>query len=893
MRKQLTDYDVKDLIKLAVGAGAYSSSPVWGGKGQSPATNPHAVTSNPTGGFDKALEPAGKAIWDNGGKETWDNVLKPAGKAIWDNGGKETVNTGMNTLHGIGTTATGLANVGAGGIGSIGAGINQGAARFQDAVGLTHDATSMADAFAKPMNQAFVAGLKDTVGGAADTLSGGHYNYDGTEFAGAQPTAPHPGTAVEQMRSDMRDQLGRDSTADMVFRGTNAVGDFAAETAAIGGLGRGINVGAKAIQGSRAAPVLNAAAQTPVVGKPLAATGKWLAGTAPEANMFAKTPTQYARATGAAGLLDEAANAQNHFANAADPVDRPADARAYQEHVTDAFQAQHDAQQMRRSDNTDYTMTAAMMNDPAMANRMQHGAVPREVAPQLVQQSGIVPPEQEANAVAAISANAPSLTAPEATQPNPQGGPSTAQQPPAPAPAAEPAPAQAPAQAQAQPTQQPTQQPAPAQAQPAQTTGSAGAADKAFSPELMTRVQNAKTPEEKQAVQQEVAGTVKQHMDQNPLYKQGLADMQAGRTDTEGAKALQANMDKYKNTMVYDEFEKLKQANPTANLSDPSTYAGFLSQASNTAMSKFNEMPMEHKMLTGLGLGGGLIGILSSLFGDTGMGGGLLGMLGLAAGGMAGAAGGMFGNQAQAATGKLMGDFGSFMGMIPAEARDAKNLMPGSAASKEFEAQVAQTFKTQGPEAAQKLIDARTAQFKPLEQMHATSPEFAHSYLMGMENGPKTPEEAAALYKQLSGQVAQARDPNFLRNKATETATKQVSGLQNMVPAWMRVGARLGKDNIPGAKAFLPTSVQEMIDNASTDPHVIAEREIAKRYAQQPQRETRASMNIAQKIYFKQAAMKAARCWAGYEPVPGKAPYSENSCRPKRKKKTKSKEPAK
>lgn len=46
-------------------------------------------------------------------------------------------------------------------------------------------------------------------------------------------------------------------------------------------------------------------------------------------------------------------------------------------------------------------------------------------------------------------------------------------------------------------------------------------------------------------------------------------------------------------------------------------------------------------------------------------------------------------------------------------------------------------------------------------------------------------------------------------------------------------------------------------------------------------------MNIAQKIYFKQAATKAARCWAGYAPVPGKAPYSENSCRPKRKAKKK------
>lgn len=33
--------------------------------------------------------------------------------------------------------------------------------------------------------------------------------------------------------------------------------------------------------------------------------------------------------------------------------------------------------------------------------------------------------------------------------------------------------------------------------------------------------------------------------------------------------------------------------------------------------------------------------------------------------------------------------------------------------------------------------------------------------------------------------------------------------------------------------------------------------------------------------------IKVARCWSGYEPVPGKAPYSDNSCRPKGKKKKK------
>jgi hypothetical protein len=32
--------------------------------------------------------------------------------------------------------------------------------------------------------------------------------------------------------------------------------------------------------------------------------------------------------------------------------------------------------------------------------------------------------------------------------------------------------------------------------------------------------------------------------------------------------------------------------------------------------------------------------------------------------------------------------------------------------------------------------------------------------------------------------------------------------------------------------------------------------------------------------------IKAARCWAGYEPVPGAKPYSKGSCRPKGSKKT-------
>ena len=49
-----------------------------------------------------------------------------------------------------------------------------------------------------------------------------------------------------------------------------------------------------------------------------------------------------------------------------------------------------------------------------------------------------------------------------------------------------------------------------------------------------------------------------------------------------------------------------------------------------------------------------------------------------------------------------------------------------------------------------------------------------------------------------------------------------------------------------------------------------------------------AAMDIA--TLAKMAAEKQARCWEGYEPVPGKAPYSEDSCQPVGKKKKPDKE---
>ncbi|NDH41821.1 MAG: hypothetical protein EBY45_15705, partial [Gammaproteobacteria bacterium] len=146
-----------------------------------------------------------------------------------------------NTLRGVGTVTKGLANTAAGG---IGAGLSAGLGGLAtaggyatDAMGLTQNAGNQnwagTKAFVGTYGNAAVNGIKDTFGGAADTLTGGAYDYDGSLF---NPNA----TAVEQMRNQHVHQMGENSTASKLYGGINAVSDFLGETAAYGGAGMGI-----------------------------------------------------------------------------------------------------------------------------------------------------------------------------------------------------------------------------------------------------------------------------------------------------------------------------------------------------------------------------------------------------------------------------------------------------------------------------------------------------------------------------------------------------------------------------------------------------------------------------------------------------------------------------
>jgi hypothetical protein len=86
--------------------------------------------------------------------------------------------------------------------------------------------------------------------------------------------------------------------------------------------------------------------------------------------------------------------------------------------------------------------------------------------------------------------------------------------------------------------------------------------------------------------------------------------------------------------------------------------------------------------------------------------------------------------------------------------------------------------------------------------------------------------------------------------------------------------------------------LMNMLSGRGQDPHYHA-------YLQHQLQDQIGSNSVSSGMVKKQSArdfgayiekLSAGRCWEGYEPVPGKAPYSNDSCRPKGKKKKKTEE---
>lgn len=198
--------------------------------------------------------------------------------------------------------------------------------------------------------------------------------------------------------------------------------------------------------------------------------------------------------------------------------------------------------------------------------------------------------------------------------------------------------------------QQPAQQQAPQQQQTQETAEAimqAGAA------------QNA-TPEQKQTAQTAARQWVQERLTDED--RQGLAALAAGNANDPSAQAFQAKVDASGNEFIKQEFQRLIAEYKTQTGVDPNAQdqGGLIQQA----IQGYQNMPEPMKWMMGIGIGGGMLGILSSLFGGGG-GAGLLGLLGLGVAGMSGAAGGMFGEAGSNFAGDAITQLGQLTGVIP------------------------------------------------------------------------------------------------------------------------------------------------------------------------------------------------------------------------------------
>lgn len=284
-------------------------------------------------------------------------------------------------------------------------------------------------------------------------------------------------------------------------------------------------------------------------------------------------------------------------------------------------------------------------------------------------------------------------------------------------------------------------------------------------------------------------------------------------------------------------------------------------------MDNFQKMDTPSQIAMGLGLGMGLLGLISSLGGEGGMGSFLMSALGLGVAGAVGAGAGMFGDEGVRMYGQGMRTLGNLAGMnIPEGEHDLSALLSGDFMS---------AAASGGGNPAEKL--------KQLEMLTQQPRERAVPLLMALDpKHIKTQADAQMAYDNAVKMNQQLRDMGINADNAQqlqETATAVQQGASELYNKPVETLGNWGGAAADAAAGYLPWGRKKTQEKEKVS-------------------KTMDFKNIIDTHLLKQAAiesaMKAARCWAGYEPVPGKKPYTDGSCRPagSKKKKTEAKKEA-
>jgi hypothetical protein len=307
--------------------------------------------------------------------------------------------------------------------------------------------------------------------------------------------------------------------------------------------------------------------------------------------------------------------------------------------------------------------------------------------------------------------------------------------------------------------------------------------------------------------------------------------------------------------------EEYSQTNPQPeNPQDWGAWANGLMEHVGQAWSNMGPMG---QLAFGLGMPLGLIGVLGG-----GLPGFLLAAVGLGAAGATGAIGGMFGPDAQSNAAELIGGVGTLLGgggeqpeMTPTQPQIS------SAPAQNANPQQASTPSIPAPPEAPPASQSQNNATQPAAQPAVSS---ASPVALDPATKQMATDIAGANMGNLSATMTKYRPQ--LEQLAAKPDAEIKSMFQQLDPN-MRANL-LTKINT--AKSFLPMSGLKPAEQAQLAPQFDRILKLL--------REKNAAINVMR---------KAARCWSGYEPVPGKKPYSEDSCRPigskKKKKKTEKK----
>lgn len=410
----------------------------------------------------------------------------------------------------------------------------------------------------------------------------------------------------------------------------------------------------------------------------------------------------------------------------------------------------------------------------------------------------------------------------------------------------------------------------------------------AISAKLQTMLpQDSKVPPEQQA---EFAKGLEGWMGENADRLQGAQDFVAGKKDTPQAQAFATQLQQKQDEFVSSRMKQLAAADPAA-ASTPQGWSGMLGQATQA----WEQMPQEMKWVMGLGLGGGLLGMASSIFGEGGVGMGLLGLLGIGAAGLTGASQGMFGQGASNMVGDAAYNIGSFFGAVPEAKPGTFDMLRGKDPLAAMSGGPVGTRE----EVAAKLEDSKT-KVQQLRQLMALplGPDAKMRLMQRIDPSIDSPETAQEILQNAGTVLGAYDDPNsdlqkkIQQGQAYANSTGISGALQEKaVGLWDRIrgkrsSANMNIQHLIEKWAFNDMDAKELNDlKAERAKGVPYRTEDARREHELNLRQQANAPAVRTKKCVA-VVMKAARCWSGYEPVPGAKAYSRGSCRPVNSKKT-------